>query len=111
MLGELIFINFINLIVVAVFLWFAKNSQKSTALLALIYAAVVAGIIFLSVPKALEFLGPVANFLLSWAVFYAMRRSQSFLLTLLGSLIGGLLMLYVAYLPVAFLQSMVLSGI
>jgi len=110
MLSSVLLINLIDLVVIAVSIWVVR-SGKSPVLMALIYTVLVDLVILIIVPNALEFVGPIANFVLSFVVFYLLRKFPRGVAAFFTAVIGGLAMLYVAYLPVAFLQSLILNAI
>lgn len=103
LLGATFFLNFLNFIVILVLMVFLRNSQRP-ALLALIYSILIAVINFFVTPRLLQsiliFLVP--DFILSFIVFKIMQKLQNSWLYWVVGVVGGLIMLYVAFFPVSY---------
>ena len=112
MFGETIFINIINFFLVVFFMWLSRTWKK-TYLVALAYSGAIAILILLIIPSAFPFavLGFVANFVLSYLVLKVMQKLEETWLHTLVAIIGGLIMMYVAFLPVAYIQSQIISNL
>src|SRR5882724_5184710 len=110
MFGNMLFIQLLNIVLIVVFIQVAKRWQK-THLVALIYAAAIAVVTLMPNMLLFNLIGFIANFLFAYGVFILRRKTEGTWWTVLIAIIGGILMWYVAYLPVAYVQDMVLSAI
>jgi hypothetical protein len=103
MLGNVLLVLLLNVIIVAVFIQIAKIWQK-TAFAALLYGIVIGMVTLMPRMLMLNIIGFAANFLLAFGVFALRRKLEGTWWTILVAILGGILMWYVAYLPVAFVQ-------
>lgn len=105
MFGELIIMNILNLIIISVCMFLSGSWQRTSAL-ALVYAVSIALVALLFAPniKPFIFLGGIGNLVISYGIFIARRRYDGWLRFII-SFLGGLLLLYIAFLPIGYALS------